>query len=34
MNAEAGTVHVDSVTVKSKYVASCGKPKAKTTKTD
>ncbi|HEY7112645.1 MAG TPA: hypothetical protein VIA45_06890 [Thermoanaerobaculia bacterium] len=34
MNAEAGTVHVDSVKVKSKYVASCGKPKSKTAKTD
>jgi hypothetical protein len=28
MNAEAKTVHVDKVTVKSKYVASCGKPKS------
>jgi hypothetical protein len=26
MNAEAKTVHVDSVTVKEKYVAKCGKP--------
>ena len=34
MNAEAGTVHVDSVTVKSKYVASCGKPKSKDVKPD
>jgi hypothetical protein len=29
MNAEAKTVHVDSVTVKKKYVASCGVPKPK-----
>lgn len=34
MNAEAGTVHVDSIKVKSKYVASCGKPKAKDVKPD
>jgi len=34
MNAAAGTVHVDAVTVKSKYVASCGKPKSKNVKTD
>ncbi len=29
MNAEAKTVHVDSVTVKKKYVAKCGVPKSK-----
>ena len=34
MNADAGTVHVDSVKVKSKFVSSCGKPKSKTEKTD
>jgi hypothetical protein len=34
LNAEAGTVHVDSIKVKSKYVASCGKPKSKDVKTD
>lgn len=34
LNAEAGTVHVDSVKVKSKYVASCGKPKSKDVKSD
>jgi len=28
MNAEAKTVHVNSVTVKKKYVASCGVPKS------
>jgi len=30
MNAQAGTVHVDTVKVKSKYVAKCGKPQSKT----
>jgi hypothetical protein len=30
MNSQAGTVHVDSVKVKSKYVAKCGKPQSKT----
>jgi hypothetical protein len=34
MNAEAGTVHVDTIKVKSKYVASCGKPRAKDVKSD
>jgi len=34
MNAEAGTVHVDSVKVKSKYVAKCGKPQSKDVKSD
>jgi hypothetical protein len=34
LNAEAGTVHVDSIKVKSKYVASCGKPNSKDVKTD
>ena len=26
MNLDAGTIHVDSVKVKEKYVAKCGKP--------
>jgi hypothetical protein len=32
MNAEARTVHVGTVTVKKKYVASCGVPKSKSSK--
>ena len=34
MNAEAGTVHVDSLKVKAKYVAKCGKPPSKDGKAD
>jgi hypothetical protein len=34
MNADAKTVHVDSVKVKSKYVAKCGKPSSKDVKSD